>query len=197
MKCQKANRVDLKNAAINFSFRQQNNQQLKNINHEIIPPFHLHENSFINVTNAAETAIQIIAAKKPVTNPALCRYLHEKRINKNVPVIHLFEVDFGIEKGNEFSIVSGFKNSAVGFKLRYEFSCLNSTRKYFFCTLTSTAKNGAKKPPIKSILDDETASQNDAEKMDPGSVISDKNYTRNKESKTRKPLPCLMTFLTS
>jgi hypothetical protein len=65
MKCVKANKVDLKNAAISFSFEQQNNHQSKDINHKITQLFHLHENRLIDVKNAAETSIQIIAAKSP------------------------------------------------------------------------------------------------------------------------------------
>lgn len=76
MKCEKANKVDSKQAAIDFSFGQQNNHQSNNVNQEIRAPFQLHENGLIDVKNAAE----IKAAKKPITNPTLCRYLHEKRI---------------------------------------------------------------------------------------------------------------------
>ncbi len=48
------------------------------------PRFHLHENSLINHKDAAETAIEIIAAKKPLTDLMLCRYLKQRRIDKTL-----------------------------------------------------------------------------------------------------------------
>jgi hypothetical protein len=46
MKCEEGNKLDLKNAANNFPFQQQNNYHSNDGYHEIRPPFHLHENSF-------------------------------------------------------------------------------------------------------------------------------------------------------
>ncbi len=57
--------------------------------HEERPPFHLYNNSLINHKDATETAIEIIAAKKPITKPMLCRYLREKRIDKSLSLSHL------------------------------------------------------------------------------------------------------------
>ncbi len=67
-----------------FDQKQTPEQQIKQTfgitkQYEERPPFHLPENSLINHEDAAETAIQIIAAKKPVTDLKLCRYLKGKK----------------------------------------------------------------------------------------------------------------------
>ena len=142
MKWKKANKVDLKNAANIFSFEQQNNHQSKDISQEIRPPFHLHENSLIDIKDTAETAIQIIAAKKPVTNPALCRYLHENRISGGTANAYCVEVDFKIENKNELFTAIGFKNNAGGYELRNDFLCLNSSPKYISYIVNSNTFSG-------------------------------------------------------
>ncbi|HVX27892.1 MAG TPA: CHC2 zinc finger domain-containing protein [Parafilimonas sp.] len=58
------------------------------------PPFHLHENSLINHKDAAETALEIIAAKRPITDLILCRYLKQRRIDKTVADKYCYEVIF-------------------------------------------------------------------------------------------------------
>ena len=68
MKCEEGNKLDLKNAANNFPFQQQNNYHSNDGYHEIRPPFHLHENSLIDKRNAAEIAIEIIVATHMFVN---------------------------------------------------------------------------------------------------------------------------------
>ena len=192
MKCVKANKVDLKNAAISFSFEQQKNHQSKNINQKISPPFHLHENSLIDVKNAAETAIQIIAAKKPVTNPALCRYLHEKRISKDIAAIYCFEVDYKIENNDELFTAIGIKNNAGGYELRNDFLCLNSSPKFISYIVNSKTNTDAKKPAINVISGYEIGVEN----ADRSNVISDENYIQHKALKSRKSIAVFEDFLT-
>ncbi len=42
------------------------------------PLFHLHQNSLINHKDARETGIRIIAAKQPINDLALCRYVRQE-----------------------------------------------------------------------------------------------------------------------
>jgi hypothetical protein len=61
VECEEGNKVDLKKASCNF-FSKQNNYYSNDGYYEARPPFRLHENSLINNRDAAETAIEIIAA---------------------------------------------------------------------------------------------------------------------------------------
>ena len=70
--------------ANHFSFQQQNSQPQDDVSNTKESPFHLHENSLLKDRNAAQMAIQIIAANQPITNSALCRYLKERNINKTL-----------------------------------------------------------------------------------------------------------------
>jgi hypothetical protein len=194
MKCDKANEVDLQNAARYFSFEQQNNHQLNNSNQEIRSPFHLHEISLIDIKNAAETTIQIIAANKPVANPALCRYLHEKRISKDIADVYCFEVIFKIENNDELFTAIGFKNNAGGYELRKEFLCLNSFPKYISYIVNSKSKTDAKKPPIDVISEYEIVSQNGAENTDRSNTNSDANYVQRQAFKSRKSIAVFEDF---
>jgi hypothetical protein len=194
MKCEKANKVDLKNAATNFSFEQQNNQRSKNINQEIRTPFHLHENSLIDTKNAAETAIQIIAAKKPVTNPALCRYLLQKRISKDIADIYCFEVDFKNENNDKLFSALGFKNNAGGYELRNKFLCLNSSPKYVSHIVNSKMKTDSKKPATDVVSEHEIVSQNGDENADRKNAILNENHTQNNEFKNREPVAVFEDF---
>ena len=72
------------------SFQQQNNYQ----NNVVRPQFHLHENTLLNHQDSRETAIKIIAAKKPIEDLVLCRYLKQRRIEKNIADKYCFEVQF-------------------------------------------------------------------------------------------------------
>jgi len=58
------------------------------------PRFHLHENSLIHYEDASQTGIRIIAAKHPIDDPLLCRYLRQRNISKNIAEKWCYEVDF-------------------------------------------------------------------------------------------------------
>jgi len=64
-------------------------------------PFYLHKNTLRNNMDAAETAIQIIATKQLITNPALCHYLKERNINKNIADAYCHEVKFRLNHCND------------------------------------------------------------------------------------------------
>jgi hypothetical protein len=94
------------------------------------PPLHLHENSLINYKDASQTAIKIIAAKQPVLEPWLCRYLKQRRIEKSVANKYCYEVEFiNGEKEKIFKAI-GFKNNAGGYELRNEYFKGSSSPKY-------------------------------------------------------------------
>ncbi len=124
MRSENVDKVDLKNAANNFSYQQRNNQYLIIVNHEKESPFHLHENDLIGKGHVAETATNIIAAKKPITDLLLCRYLYQKRINKNIATTYSYEVNFKTENVDDFFNNSCIKNdfenpvSSVDLKLK-------------------------------------------------------------------------------
>ena len=58
------------------------------------PRFHLYENSLIHYEDASQTGIRIIAAKHPIDDPLLCRYLRQRNISKNIAEKWCYEVDF-------------------------------------------------------------------------------------------------------
>ena len=85
------------------------------------PPVHLPQNSVRNEEAAGETAIKIIAAKKPITDLLLCSYLRKRKIEKSVADKYCYEVVFKVnDKDKEFTAI-GFKNNAGGYELRNEF----------------------------------------------------------------------------
>jgi DNA primase len=85
------------------------------------PPFHLHENSLINYADASQTAIKIIAAKQPILEPWLYRYLKQRKIEKSIANKYCYEVEFiNGEKEKIFKAI-GFKNNAGGYELRNEY----------------------------------------------------------------------------
>ncbi|MEP6683595.1 MAG: toprim domain-containing protein [Parafilimonas sp.] len=126
MKCAEDNTFSLSISVTIFSFEQQSTS----VNHEEESPFHLHENSLINHKDAAETAIEIIAAKKPITHLMLCRYLKERRIDKNIADRYFYEVTFKFSNKDAKHTAIGFKNSAGGYELRNSFFKLSSSPKY-------------------------------------------------------------------
>ena len=148
----------------------------------------MHENSWIAAKNAAETATQIIAANSSVSNPALCRYLNEKRISKSLADAYCYEVNFKIENDDELLTTIGFKNNAGGCELRNDCLCLDSPPTCIAYIVNSRTKTYAQKPPVKSILDDQIVAQNDTKKTDRSDAISDENCTLNKEYKNKKPV---------
>ncbi len=102
------------------SFHPQKNTY--NINGER-PPFHSHQNSLLHLQNEKETAIKIIAAKQPIEDLLLCRYLHKRGIEKNIADRFCFEVSFNnlhADVSKTYKAI-GFKNSEGGYELRNEY----------------------------------------------------------------------------
>ena len=130
MKCEEGNKLDLKKALCNFSFQQQNNYHSYDGYHETRPPFNLHENSLINHWDAAETAMEIIAVKQPITDMVLCSYLKQRRIDKTISDKYCNEVTFKFTNKDAKHIGIGFKNGAGGYELRSEYFKLSSSPKY-------------------------------------------------------------------
>ena len=108
------------------SFHPQNNLQ----NIIVRPPVHPPDNSLFDDKDAGETAIKIIAASQPIKDPSLCRYLEQRRIDKNIADRYCYEVKFTMTgKEKEYRAV-GFKNNAGGYELRNEYFKGSSTPKY-------------------------------------------------------------------
>ncbi len=85
------------------------------------PPFHLPQIGVRNEEDAGETAIKIIAAKKPITDLLLCSYLRQRKIDKSIADKYCYEVAFKVNgKERDFTAI-GFKNNAGGYELRNEF----------------------------------------------------------------------------
>ena len=85
------------------------------------PPIHLHENNLSKDMDARELAIQIIAAKQPIQDLLLCRYLRQRRIAKNIADKYCHEVVFkNLDKEKIYKAI-GFKNNAGGYELRNEY----------------------------------------------------------------------------
>jgi hypothetical protein len=108
------------------SFQEQ--KSLKNIADK--PPSHLLENNSFTKIEMRETAIKIIAAKKPITDLLLCSYLRQRKIDKSVADKYCYEVIFKVnDKVKEITAI-GFKNNAGGYELRNEFFKSSSSPKY-------------------------------------------------------------------
>jgi CHC2 zinc finger/Toprim-like len=99
------------------SFHPQNNFK----NSVTRPPVQSHQNRLLIDGDATETAIKIIAAKQPIQDLLLCRYLRQRMIEKNIADKYCHEVLF-TNSGNpkEYRAI-GFKNNAGGYELRNEY----------------------------------------------------------------------------
>jgi hypothetical protein len=96
----------------------------------IRPPFHSHQNNFFNEGNERETAIKIIAAKQPILDLVLCRYLNRRRIEKSIADKYCHEVVFTNSGKEKLYSAIGFKNNAGGYELRNEYFKGSSSPKY-------------------------------------------------------------------
>ena len=96
----------------------------------IRPPFHLHQNSLLNPGDATETPIKIIAAKQPIEDPRLCRYLKQRNIEKNIADKYCHEISFKNAGKEKIFKAIGFKNNAGGYELRNEYFKGSSSPKY-------------------------------------------------------------------
>ena len=78
------------------------------------PTFQQHYSSTqIQRDNALEPAIKVIAAK-PITHPALCRYLDARKIPLEIAKKYCKEIDFELHNRRYFAI--GFENKSGGFE---------------------------------------------------------------------------------
>ena len=94
------------------------------------PQFHLHENTLLNPNDARETAIKIIAAKQPIEDLMLCRYIKQRNISKNIADAWCYEMHYTMNDRENLYKAIGFKNSAGGFELRNEYFKGSSSPKY-------------------------------------------------------------------
>ncbi len=90
----------------------------------------MHQNSLINAGDAIETAIKIIAAKQPIQDQQLCRYLHRRRIEKSIANKYCHEIIFNLNDRDKDYRAIGFKNSFGGYELRNEYFKGSSSPKY-------------------------------------------------------------------
>jgi len=123
----------------NLSFFQGQNLFQNNNNR---PPFHSYEHNIFE-GDSRETAIRIIAAKQPIQNPMLCRYLKQRKIEKNIADKYCYEIQFTNGSNNKTYIAIGFKNNAGGYELRNEYFKGSSSPKYITCL-----DNGANKVTV-------------------------------------------------
>ena len=116
-------------------------QEQKNLSKNIVlrPPVHLH-NILSGDKDAGETAIKIIAASQPIKEPSLCRYLEQRKIDKNIADKYCHEVIFIMSDKEKVYRAIGFKNNAGGYELRNEYFKGSSSPKY-----VSYLKNNANK----------------------------------------------------
>jgi Toprim-like/CHC2 zinc finger len=94
------------------------------------PPFHSSENSLFKEAETRETAIKIIAAKKPIHDLMLCRYLRQRKIEKSIADKYCHEIIFNLNDTEKEYRAIGFKNSAGGYELRNEYFKGSSSPKY-------------------------------------------------------------------
>lgn len=81
-------------------------------NNYLRPLFHLHKNSLLNYKDAIETGIRIIAAKQPINDLFLCRYVRQRRIEKSIADRYSYEVCFTAGEKEKIYKAVGFKNNA-------------------------------------------------------------------------------------
>ncbi len=94
------------------------------------PPLQSRQSSLINERDATETAIKIIAAKQPIQDLSLCRYLIQRKIDKSIADKYCHEVHFTNANERKIYNAIGFKNNAGGYELRNEYFKGSSSPKY-------------------------------------------------------------------
>ncbi len=104
--------------------------QISSNNNYQRPLFHLHQNSLENHKDARETGIRIIAAKQPINDLALCRYVRQRGIKKSIADSYAYEVHFTVGEKEKIYRAVGFKNNAGGYELRNEYFKGSSSPKY-------------------------------------------------------------------
>ncbi len=109
-------------------------------------------------TEALEPKIKVIAAK-PLTSPALCRYLNERKIPLEIAGKYCKEVFFDVYDKRYFAI--GFENRSGGFELRNSVFKGSSSPKDVTYISCSDAKNISVFEGFFSFLSYQTLQQND------------------------------------
>lgn len=104
--------------------------QISSNNNYQRPLFHLHQNSLENHKDARETGIRIIAAKQPINDLVLCRYVRQRGIKKSIADSYAYEVHFTVGEKEKIYRAVGFKNNAGGYELRNEYFKGSSSPKY-------------------------------------------------------------------
>jgi hypothetical protein len=92
--------------------------------------FHLHENSLLRHEDARQTGIRIIAAKQPIEDPLLCRYLRQRNISKSIADKWCYEVHFIAGEKEKIYRDVVLKNNAGGNELCNEYFKGSSALKY-------------------------------------------------------------------
>ena len=129
-------RCDVSEALQKISFFHPQNKFKNNV---VRSQFHLPKNSLGDKKDARETAIKIIAAKQPIHDLMLCRYLLQRRIDKSIADRYCHEVHFTNADREKIYKAVGFKNNAGGYELRNEYFKGSSSPKY-----VTYVDNGAK-----------------------------------------------------
>jgi hypothetical protein len=140
--------------ANHFSFQQQNNQPQDDVSNTKESPFHLQEKSLLNNAEAAETAIQIIAAKASFINPPFCRYLKERNTDKKSAEKYCHEVLSKTNENEKKLVALGFRNSADGDELRDHLFQLGSAQKCVTFIINNNIKSdwNSRAKKVKNIL---------------------------------------------
>jgi DNA primase len=112
--------------------------------------------------NALEPAIKVIAAK-PITHPALCRYLDARKIPLEIAKQYCKEIDFEVHNRRYFAI--GFENKSRGFELRNEFFKGSSSPKNVTIIDHPDSKNVAVFEGFFSFLSYQTLHQNNSHSL--------------------------------
>ena len=126
--------------------------------------FHLPENSLADNKDARETAIKIIAAKQPIQDLKLCRYLWQRRIDKSIADRYCHEVHFTNADKEKIYKAIGFKNNAGGYELRNEYFKGSSSPKYV-TYLDNKAKNVSVFEGFFDFMSYETMNKNQREDL--------------------------------
>lgn len=118
---------DIREALQNYSFFHVQESLQKHFQR---PPFHSYQKRIFSSRDTRETVIRIIAAKKPIEDPILCRYLEQRKIEKIIADRYCYEVQFTNGSKEKTFTALGFKNNAGGYELRNEFFKGSSSPKY-------------------------------------------------------------------
>ncbi len=103
----------------------------KNFKNNVVrTPLQSQDRKLFNEVDVTETAIKIIAAKQPIQDLTLCRYLMQRRIDKSVADAYCHEVHFTNGSNEKIYRAIAFKNNAGGYELRNEYFKGSSAPKY-------------------------------------------------------------------